>query len=115
MTTRPPKAIELDIGVQFSRWPGGRYRSQGASSGQEFYEDHLLPAYTRAEEQGVRLDVQMEGVEFGYPIGFLDEAFGQLSRRHGREKVLEVLNLQYPGDVSRTIESVTALIEGNAP
>ena len=110
MTPTAPEPVELDIGRDFSPLPGGRYRSQGPSSGQEFYEDHLLPAYIRAVEQDVQLNVKMEGVQFGYPIGFLDEAFGQLARRHGNETVLKVLNLQYPGDHDRTIETVKTLM-----
>ena len=99
-------------------FPAGREAATGArgpSSGQEFYEDHLLPRYSQARRLGVKLNVRLDGVEFGYPIGFLDEAFGQLSRKHGADAVLQVLHLHYPTDVDRTIETVETLIQGQTP
>ena len=68
--------IEIWIAKDFSRFPAGRFRSDGPFSGEAFREDHLVPAFTHSKPVTIHLD----GVE-GYPSSFLDEAFGGLVRK----------------------------------
>jgi hypothetical protein len=71
----------------FTRTPGARYRADGPFSGQEYREDHLVPAYERAVAQGVRVHIGLDGVD-GHPPSFLEEAFGGLARVYGADAVL---------------------------
>ena len=66
--------------ADYSRNPGPRYRIEGPHSGEEFRETLLIPAFECAVGQGERLLVLLDGVEFGYPTSFLEEAFGGLVR-----------------------------------
>ncbi|MBO6918785.1 MAG: STAS-like domain-containing protein [Rhizobiaceae bacterium] len=66
---------EIKIALEFSRYPGGRYRSRGKYSGEEFRDDVLIPALEGDEELCVILDGTA-----GYGSSFLEEAFGGLIR-----------------------------------
>jgi len=46
---------------------------------------------TRAcQEKGEKLEIDLDGTE-GYATSFLDEAFGGLARKYGKEKVIKSL------------------------
>ena len=68
----------------FTLDPGPRLRSEGKHSGQEYREDHLSPTFERAQKENKRLIVDLDGT-WGYPISFLEEAFGGLVRNHMRQ------------------------------
>lgn len=67
----------IDVGVAFSRFPAGRFRSDGPHSGERF-RDELLVAALRAGAVTVLLDGAI-----GYGSSFLEEAFGGLVRCAG--------------------------------
>ena len=83
--------MTINIAREFTRVPGPRYRYQGEGSGQAFREDRLKPAFKRARKAGVRLIVQLDGVRYGYPTSFLEEAFGGLARECGIDEVQKIL------------------------
>ena len=70
----PSKTI--NVGRDFSRYPAGRYKSDGPYNGEKFREDFLLPALRGSEHEII--------IEFdearGYGSSFLEEAFGGLVR-----------------------------------
>ncbi len=66
----------VNIAQDFSRTPGGRYRTDGPASGEEFREEFLVPAMGR----DAVLVVELDGAR-GYPSSFLEEAFGGLVRQ----------------------------------
>jgi len=66
----------IALAREFSKFPGGRYRSKGVFSGEEFRDEFLIPAL-KAEKLVV---VQLDGTE-GYGSSFLEEAFGGLVRK----------------------------------
>lgn len=70
---------EISIAKDFSRAPGIRYRKNGPYSGEEFRETVLVPAFSKAREQGEVLTIILDGVA-GYGSSFLEEAFGGLVR-----------------------------------
>ncbi len=74
--------------------PGPRYRSQGEGSGEEFREDHLIPAFDESVKREETLTVEMDGARFGYPTSFLEEAFGGLARRRGTERVQRTIEVK---------------------
>ena len=61
----------IDIGKDFSDAPLGRFKTDGAFSGQRFREEHLVPALRDSSAVHVRID----HVE-GFGSSFLEEAFG---------------------------------------
>ena len=63
----------INLARDFTKFPGGRFRSDGPFSGEEFREDYLLPALQNYENVTVILD----GVA-GLPSSFQEEAFGGL-------------------------------------
>lgn len=65
----------IDIAASFTRFPGGRYRSDGNFSGERFRDDLLVPALKENERVVIRLDGTV-----GYGSSFLEEAFGGVVR-----------------------------------
>ena len=65
----------IDIAASFTRFPGGRYRSDGRFSGERFRDELLVPALKEHEHVVVRLDGTV-----GYGSSFLEEAFGGVVR-----------------------------------
>lgn len=68
----------ISIANDFSSTPGGRFRTDGPFSGEQFREDVLIPALGSAPS----ITVELDGTR-GYPSSFLDEAFAGLVRKKG--------------------------------
>ena len=83
--------ITINIANEFTRLPGPRYRDQGPGSGEQFLKEHLRPAFQKAMETGERVIIQLDGVKYGYPTSFLEEAFGGLAREFGIDAVRRTL------------------------
>lgn len=66
----------INIAAEFSKTPGGRYRTDGPASGEEFRESVLIPAL----RENATIVIELDGTR-GYPSSFLEEAFGGLVRR----------------------------------
>ena len=66
---------DIDIGREFTRFPAGRYVTDGNFSGEKFRETVLIPALRAYRELRIFLDGTM-----GYGSSFLEEAFGGLVR-----------------------------------
>jgi hypothetical protein len=64
----------------FSKYPGGRLRIRGPFSGEEFYDDYLLPAL----EEHRTIQVDLNDASALAP-SFLDESFGRLMKDFGKE------------------------------
>jgi hypothetical protein len=78
----------------------------GNSLGQEFYERILKKRFKEALEGGVKLKVDLDGVE-GYPSSFLSESFGLLGNEFGAELVWNNLVI-----VSNIVPKYIKKIEG---
>ena len=90
--------IIINIAKDFSETPGPRYQKDGEFSGEEFREKVLVPKYNEAVEKKVKLEINLDG-GYGYPPSFLEEAFGGLVRKFGKEEVvktLEFVSLEEP-------------------
>lgn len=70
--------IRYIVANSFSKWPGGRKRSNGTHSGEEFREDVARALLDKYEV--VVFDLSGSA---GYSSGFLDEAFGGLVKYFG--------------------------------
>ncbi|MEL7707445.1 STAS-like domain-containing protein [Citromicrobium bathyomarinum] len=76
MTTMSDNGVKLiDVGRDFTRFPAGRYSTDGKFSGQKFRDQFLIPALENYSTVRVELDSTM-----GYGSSFLEEAFGGLVR-----------------------------------
>ncbi len=69
----------INIALDYSKTPGGRYKNEGRYSGEEFRETMLKPRYETAQRDGERLEIILDG-GYGYGSSFLEEAFGGLVR-----------------------------------
>lgn len=69
--------MRIDIALDFSEKPFGRFKSDGKFSGERFRDEFLIPAFN--EEQG-KIIVYLDGVSRGYGSSFLEEAFAGLLR-----------------------------------
>ncbi len=65
----------VDIGKDFSRYPAGRYDTDGPHNGAHFRSSFLLPALEKNEH----ITIELDGTA-GYGSSFLEEAFGGLVR-----------------------------------
>lgn len=65
----------IQVAKDFSRYPAGRFVTDGPYSGELFRKKHLKPAL--AEEDSIVVD--LDGAR-GYGSSFLEEAFGGLVR-----------------------------------
>ena len=81
--------VILDIGKEFTTHLGTRLRTSGPFSGQEYYEDHLLPAWN----SGKTVVVFLDSIEGPTP-SFFEEVFGGLVREVGLPEVKKRLLLQ---------------------
>ena len=103
--------LMLRVSEAFTRLPGPRYRRQGAGSGEQLRDEHLTPLYERARRERRQLAVDLDGSEFGYPIGFIEEAFGGLAREHGAAQVLETIEIRCT-DIPEARADAIECIEG---
>lgn len=81
----------IDIPVDFTRYPAGRYRSDGKFSGERFRDDLLVPALRAAKFVQLKLDGTA-----GYGSSFLEEVFGGLVRsgEFSADQLLEAIKLE---------------------
>jgi|SRR3989338_3360188 len=68
--------ITVNIAKDFTRYPSGRLKKNGATSGEGFRELFLEPHLSKGEKVLVEFDGTI-----GYGSSFLDEAFGGLVRK----------------------------------
>ncbi len=80
----------IKIATEFSDKPGGRWKHLGSNSGQEFYEDILLPKFEQAVNEEDKLYVYLDGAK-SYPNSFLDQSFGELARVKGTNIVMDTI------------------------
>lgn len=82
--------ITISIAKDFSSIPGARHITDGPFSGEEFRQKCLEP-YFSDPSANEEIRVVLDGLE-GYPISFLEEAFGGISRKYGTDRVLKKLS-----------------------
>lgn len=76
----------INIAEQFSETPGGRFKKDGEYSGEEFRKVHLDPFFADPNDDR-KIRIILDGV-MGFPISFLEEAFGGLARKFGIKRCL---------------------------
>lgn len=79
----------INIPKDFSRYPAGRFISDGPFSGEGFRKKFLLPSLKRGES----IRIELDGAR-GYGSSFLEEAFGGLVRA-GLDKATVLRLIQF--------------------
>lgn len=74
------------ISEKFTKTPGGRYKSDGEFSGEQFREEILEGLFRETVANKDVLIVDLDDT-YGYPSSFLEESFGGLARVFGVELV----------------------------
>jgi len=74
-TTENITTTIIDIGKDFSRYPAGRYETDGPFNGELFRAKFLVPVLNNNK----RITIELDGTA-GYGSSFLEEAFGGLVR-----------------------------------
>lgn len=85
--------ITIKIATEFSNTPGGRYIKEGPHSGEEFRNKLLEPKYNEAKENREKILVDLDDC-YGYPISFLEEAFGGLARKYPKDNVSDIIDIK---------------------
>lgn len=90
---------QLSVARDFSRYPAGRFKTDGPYSGERFREEFLIPAV----DAGEKVTIDLDGVR-GFGSSFLEEAFGGLVRKgYSPSAVLDIFDLASK-DPSLTME-----------
>lgn len=85
------KIVDINIAKDFSLTPGPRYTWQGEFSGQLFRDSFLIKYFSDPNDETI-INIYIDGVE-GYPPSFLEETFGGLVRKFGRDRVIKKINI----------------------
>jgi hypothetical protein len=100
----------VSVARDFSKYPAGRYVTDGPASGEAFRERFLLPAMS----SGDALTIELDGTR-GYGSSFLEEAFGGLVRKgFDPSAVIETFRL-VSGDDSLLDEIKEYIAHGKDP
>lgn len=72
--------ITINIANEYTKTLGGRFKSEGEFSGEDFRDGILLPKYLEAVKHNQILYINLDG-GYGYGSSFLEEAFGGISEK----------------------------------
>lgn len=98
------KVRTIDIGKVFSRYPAGRFETDGPHNGELFRDKFLLPELIKKQHVVIELDNTA-----GYGSSFLEEAFGGLVRKGMSFKKIQELMVFHSDDES-LIEEINEYI-----
>ena len=95
----------INIARDFSRYPAGRYLSDGPYSGEKFRDEFLIPAI----ESGKHVVIEFDGAR-GYGSSFLEEAFGGCVRKgYTPERVLA--SFEFVASDASIVDEITDYIK----
>lgn len=63
------KMITINIANEYTKTPGGRFKSEGDFSGEDFRDSILIPKYLEAVKQNQLLCINLDG-GYGYGSSF---------------------------------------------
>ncbi|WP_323941601.1 STAS-like domain-containing protein [Aeromonas hydrophila] len=98
--------MEIKV-IDFSEFPGARYKRLGPYSGEEFRDDVLIPAI----HSNHKVIVNFDGV-FGYGSSFLEEVFGGLIRLGIDENVVrDIISSAISNDDPDVLSEIKSYVE----
>jgi len=71
----------INIGIDFSDVPAGRYPDDGPFNGEKFRENHLKDVFINPQKYTLPVKVILDDNVEGYGSSFLNEAFGGIVRK----------------------------------
>lgn len=89
--------VTINIAQDFTDAPGGRSKKDGSLSGEEF-RDKFLDKHFNDPSHNYKIRIILDGA-YGYATSFLEESFGGLARKYGKDKVnsrLEFISEEEP-------------------
>lgn len=85
---------KINIAEDFSKFPAGRYRTEGNASGEAFLTDHLMGTLFACFIEKVKVEINLTGMN-GYPSSFISGSIGKISfelgKRIGQDKASSIL------------------------
>jgi hypothetical protein len=81
----------INVRLEFSRYPAGRYAKDGPYTGEAFRNKLLIPALNAGKDGIV---VEFDGTR-GLGSSFLEEAFGGLVRKEGFDKEMLLARFEF--------------------
>lgn len=100
------ETLNISIAKDFSKFPGGRFKTDGPYTGEHFREDWLVPNLLNETKVLVDLDGAM-----GYSSSFLEEAFGGLIRAGFTKECLNKLLVIKSDNEPSLIEEINQYIK----
>lgn len=101
--------IIFNFSTEYTKIPGARTKKQGDFSGEDFREAKLIPSFEKAQSEGKKLLVDLDGC-YGFLSSFLDESFGGLTEKFGKTVVNRVLEVKCD-DESALIDTINSSID----
>lgn len=74
--------FKINVAKDFSKYPAGRFKSEGDYTGEHFLLNHLMGKIIAAISNKCILEVDLTGIH-GYPSSFISGSFGKLSYEVG--------------------------------
>jgi STAS-like domain of unknown function (DUF4325) len=96
----------INVAKDFTRFPSGRFRRNGSTSGEAFREDFLEPPLKKGQEISVELDGTI-----GYGSSFLEEAFGGLIRSLRISPLELTAKLRLVSEDPALLEEISSYVE----
>lgn len=93
------ETLTINISKEFSKYLGGRYKKYFQFSGEEFREKFLDENFEKYDKIHIELDGTL-----GYQWDFLDESFGVIARKYGKDQFNEKFN--FISRNNHTIETI---------
>lgn len=101
--------ITINITKDWSSTPGGRFRTEGQWSAEEFRDDVLRPNWKEAKKTGEILLINFDG-GYGYPTSWLEEVFGGFIRKYNTPSFMNNVAIRYTEDDGTLFQSITNIV-----
>jgi STAS-like domain of unknown function (DUF4325) len=90
----------INIGIEFSEVPAGRYPDDGPFNGEAFREEYLKDIFINPQNYTLPVNIILDDNVEGYGSSFLNEAFGGIVRKGyaTAETVKKSLNFIYSNE-----------------
>lgn len=75
--------------TDFTNRPSVRFETQWDNSGEEFYEKYIKKHLKNINDNTI-IEINLDGVLFGYPPSFISEVFGRLYLRLHNDNNLQI-------------------------
>ncbi len=98
--------VIVNIAKDFTRYPSGRFKKYGSTSGEAFREKFLEAPLSAGE----KVTVEFDGT-IGYGSSFLEEAFGGLVRKLNIQSSVILGNIELRSNDPSIAEEVRQYIE----